>query len=231
MMGLHDRFLSWLLGRARGELPRDAALHASACEDCQQRAIAYDALLAIDPGASPLPVVPGIVDARRGLIPLEIPQQAIVLTAVVLLAVAVGIGTGGLLGGRTDVGNAPVASHRGEGIQAGGGGPSAPSDAPSVISRASPSLEPSPSSSEDATASPGTGTGSPLPPGPVAPPAGTPAPTTGAQPAPTTRPTPTNPVATASATPTATQTPAPSTEPTQPPASEEPSPSEAPSPP
>lgn len=228
MTGLHERFLIWLTGGARGELPRDAALHASACESCQRHAIAYDALLTIDPGASPLPPMPAVTDGgRAGLFQLEIPRQATVLAAVVLLAVTVGIGTGELLGGRAAVGDAPRPSPRGEGIQGGGGGPAVPSEAASPNGQASASQtsSPDPESSQEAAATPATVSGAPFSPGPVIPPGGPPP-----SPVPTLRPTPTVPPTTASPVPSPTVTPTAgaSAEPTEPPQSEEPSPSEAP---
>ena len=52
---LHERFLDWLFAGAKGDPPRDVALHASVCPDCSQWIAAYDALAGIDPGRAPLP--------------------------------------------------------------------------------------------------------------------------------------------------------------------------------
>lgn len=59
----HASFAEWLSHGARDDPPRVAALHASACPECQQLIEAFDALARIDVTALPLPAMP--VTARR----------------------------------------------------------------------------------------------------------------------------------------------------------------------
>ncbi len=125
MSDLHDRFGDWLLDGARVELPRDAALHASACDVCLRRAAAFDALLAIDPGAAMLPELGANV--RRGALPaFRLARMMSAVLAVVALSAAIGIGASGLLRDRAATGAAlSTPTPQGEGILGGaGGGPS-----------------------------------------------------------------------------------------------------------
>lgn len=57
----HGRFDEWLLAGARGEPPRDLALHASLCATCAARISAVDLLTSVDPGRAPKP--PSLVGA------------------------------------------------------------------------------------------------------------------------------------------------------------------------
>lgn len=52
---LHARFDAWLQDGAPDDPPRDAAIHASVCAECQRKVAALDGLLFIDLGLAPLP--------------------------------------------------------------------------------------------------------------------------------------------------------------------------------
>lgn len=221
MSDLHGRFAAWLTDGARGELPRDAALHASACDDCRVAAAAFDALLAIDPGAAALPPVhaaePSPLAPRLGML-----RAGVGVAAVLLLAVSVGIGAGGLLDQRTQLA-APDASLApdGEGVLAGGGAPAtpatpttetSPSGVPSA-SAAAPDGEPAPTP-DIGLATPGA-VATPLPSPTITPPAGTPPPSSSSSP--TTTPTAVPslpPIATPKPTPIPTPVPTPVPTPT-----------------
>ncbi|MDQ2673156.1 MAG: hypothetical protein M3Y40_00695, partial [Chloroflexota bacterium] len=225
MSDLHDRFRAWLTDGARTDLPRDAALHASACDACLRDAAAFDALLAIEPGAAPLPPVAAgthVRSVRAG----QLARAAAGVVAVAALAVSVGIGAGALLDRRADVG-ATLSSPtpQGEGILAGAGGAS--NNPEPTSSEAAPSEEPSRSpepSEASETDEPGPtpvpAVATPRPvitprPTSITPPIGTPRPSgsAAATPAPTAPPSAppsaTPPVETATPTPTPTPTPAP----------------------
>lgn len=85
----HRRFSAWLIAGAPGEPPRDAALHASVCDECMARVSALDALAAIDAGRALLP--PSIRAPQHGRIAtLRTPA----LAAGAVLVIALGIGAG-----------------------------------------------------------------------------------------------------------------------------------------
>jgi hypothetical protein len=65
----HLRFDQWLLAGARGEPPRDLALHASLCTACTARISALDMLAAVDPGRAAQP--PSLANARRPVMALR----------------------------------------------------------------------------------------------------------------------------------------------------------------
>ena len=52
---LHARFRDWLLAGSDEELPRDVAVHASVCGECQASAAAMDMLTAVDPSQAGMP--------------------------------------------------------------------------------------------------------------------------------------------------------------------------------
>ena len=236
MTDLHDRFSAWLANGARVDLPRDAALHASACEVCLRRAAAFDALLAIDPGAVALPAF----DARtRRSVPATVraARMASGVVAVVALAAAVGIGAGAVLDGRGESRESQATpTPLGEGVLGGAGGPSATPDDASPSDSAEASASTSPGASEEPEAS-GVAATTPIPrasnpvvfftPRPtatIAPPVGTPRPSSsvGASAPPTPVPsTPSTPAPTVAPTPVATPvpTPVPTPTPTEPPPS------------
>jgi hypothetical protein len=221
MSDLHGRFAEWLTDGARAELPRDAALHASACDACRRDAAAFDALLALDPGAAALPPVRAGSTSR--LAPrLGMLRAGVGVAAVLLLAVSVGIGAGGLLDQRAEPAAPDVSpTPDGEGLLAGGGAPST-SPTATATADASDSADPSTSAgpsdddpeptSEIGLATPGPAA-TPRPSTIITPPAGTPRPTSSsaATPAPTAPPS-LPPIATP--TPTPDPTPVPTPEPT-----------------
>jgi hypothetical protein len=224
MSDLHERFAAWLTDGARADLPRDAALHASACDACLRDAAAFDALLAIDPGAAPMP--PLVTSRPPSRLPaLGVLRTAVGVAAVLALAVSAGIGAGALLEQRAELG-ATVTSPTpdGEGILAGAGGPSATP----VESDAQESSSAEVSGSPDASDADASVAAEPTPvpalstPGPVAtprptitPPLGTPRPSSSiaATPAPTAAPTTPPPIDTPAPTPSPTPEPTPSPSP------------------
>jgi hypothetical protein len=246
MTDLHERFREWLLTGAPGEPPRDAALHASACDRCLADVAAVDALLAVDVAGADVPAL-AAGDPR----PIPGPGVRAVraisgVAAVGLLVVAAMIGAGALREDSAGPGAAapdPTESPDGEGILAG-----APSFTPAVSvmagtpspsASASESAEPSedPASSEVATGVAPTQPPFVAPPPPAITPGPTavvtPRPTTVATPVPTVQPTPApTPVPTTPATPVPTPepTPQPTPVPTPPPTVEPPPPSEEPAP-
>lgn len=93
----HRAFGSWLADGAAGEPPRDAALHASVCEECMRQVASLDALRAIDLGRAMLPasrLAPHVT--RRGTPSMRWAGAA---AASVMGAVIVGIGATQLLAG------------------------------------------------------------------------------------------------------------------------------------
>lgn len=64
-MDLHDAFRRWLISGQSGTLPRDVALHASACPECMRATAAFDGLSTIDPAAAPEPPVIGDLTPPR----------------------------------------------------------------------------------------------------------------------------------------------------------------------
>jgi hypothetical protein len=225
MTDLHDRFGAWLTDGARADLPRDAALHAAACDECRRDTAAFDALLAIDPGAASLPPVTAGRGSRAVAPPVRIIRAAAAVVAVLLLAVSVGIGAGSLLGGARSGAGSTLGSPtpRGEGVLGNAGGPQSTD---SADPRESSSVRPteSPATSAEPSGAPAAATPPPafptfrpvVTPGPTAvtPPIGTPPPsaTSAATPAPTALPSgPPSPtlVATPEPPPTEVPTPAP----------------------
>lgn len=64
-MDLHDAFRRWLISGHGAALPRDVAVHASACPSCRLAAGAFDALSAVDAAAAPEPQVLEPAHERR----------------------------------------------------------------------------------------------------------------------------------------------------------------------
>lgn len=208
MNDLHDRFAAWLIDGARGDPPRDLALHASGCERCLSAAGAFDALQAVDIGALPPPahsVRTSSVRRRAALIGAM--RAAASAAAALLVGTALVIGASSWFG-RDSTGTAIATRTPGEEVLA--GGPSIEPTAsgtlePTPSPRASPSTSPSPSALEtpasviQPTLAPRT-----LAPAPTTVPVSaapaTPRPTTAPTATPTPAPTPT-PIPSASATP------------------------------
>ena len=209
MTDLHDAFQGWLLQGARDELPRDVALHASACADCVQATAALDALASVDPGLAAVP--PVRVAAARGIPRGFLPIAA--AAAVLLLVVIGGIVFSGALVRGTPAAEGGVTTPTPGGAVLGGvpavsetAGPT-PSSTPSATASSSPSATAtptplsSPGAAQSATPEPAVVVGPvPAPPQPVPTPLPTPRPT----PTPLPTPAPTPPPA-----PTATPSPTP----------------------
>jgi hypothetical protein len=65
MMDLHDAFTRWLVSGQEGSLPRDVAVHASACPGCLRATGAFDALAYVDVASAPEPRVEEVVHADQ----------------------------------------------------------------------------------------------------------------------------------------------------------------------
>lgn len=231
MRDLHDGFAAWIAGGGRDELPRDVALHASGCEDCLRHAAAFDALLAVDPGAAPMPPVRAAPVPSTATGPMRIARAAAGTMAVVIV-----LGAGAIVGGNLFPPRAtePLVSATeptpAEGIL-GGVPPSTPSPPLVASESATPEASPSPSLDADptpavaaaaprptmgggpppiSTALPATPTPQPATPQPTPAPTVVPIPSDSPVPTPTPTPSPTTPPITPSPTPT----PTPSSEPT-----------------
>jgi hypothetical protein len=73
--GAHQRFTDWLVASPSGDPPRDLAVHAAGCPDCQRRITAMDELATVDLGLAGVPPAPPLADivwwstaARRGAV-------------------------------------------------------------------------------------------------------------------------------------------------------------------
>lgn len=230
MTDLHGRFREWLLAGAHGEPPRDAALHASACDRCLRDVAAMDALLAVDVAGAEVPLLP--LGAPRPIRSsgLRALRALSGVTAVGLLVLAAMIGAGALREntGASGVATDPTGSPDGEGILAGVPTVTAPPSSNEAAPSSTESADRSAAASEAPTPSEVAGEATPQPPfvappppaitpGPTA--ATTPRPTIAATPAPTLVPTdppaPTpSPTVAATPTPTPPPTPDPTPEPT-----------------
>lgn len=218
MTELHDAFEGWIVGGGRDALPRDVALHASACHECLGAAAAIDALGQVDTGAAPEPPAVPVAVRRAGFTP----AAAWATAAAAILVISGGYVVGSRLFGAA----LPTPSLAAAAASAGpilGGGVLAGTPMPTP-SEAGGSPEPSESGSGDDSPSPAASQAQPpisLPslrpsPPPVATlapsPTGLPTPT--AAPTPVATPTPPAPTPTPTATPTPTPTPTPSPTPT-----------------
>ncbi len=207
----HRTFAAWLAGGAPGEPPRDAALHASVCDECLGWLAALDALWAVDVGSASPPASRTAAAAAVRRITVS-PRLAALTAAGTLGAVLLGVSGSLLLAGRP-----PVTPLRGAGDVLGGTGTPAATRSPLV---ASPDARATPRESGVATS-----------PRPSAKPARTARPTFAPRPTltpptarPTPRPTPTpSPAFSVGPTPTITPTSTPFPSPTTPSASASPS--------
>jgi hypothetical protein len=207
-MDLHEAFETWLLRGTRQSLPRDVAVHASACPSCLRSARAFDGLAGIDTGIAEMPPIRVVGGHRRGGL---LPATASI--AVVVLVIGAGVVVGGTLF-RTPP-ELPVAAGTptpAGAVLGGQGSPQAPETASSSPSPTA-SSSPTPTPTTSPTASAGTGAAAPNPtmgggPPPVVPgPTPTPRPRSAPTPRPSATPAPTAP-------PTPVQTPSPTAVPT-----------------
>lgn len=232
----HHRFTDWLASGASGEPPRDLAVHAASCPECQSRIAAMDALAMVDLGLAGLPEEQSKASgvawpylARRGAMSAS-GLAAVIAVAFIgwrfFLAPEVGVGidsspTQVILGGASSL--QPSATPGADGSLVPGSTPGAtPPDTPGATI---PPFGPTPPLGPPAPGQPpfvpGSPTSGPLP---TFGPGVTPAPTTGpgpSQPPPTQPPTPppTQPPPTQPPTPPPTPqpTPPPTPRPTPPP--------------
>lgn len=212
MTDLHDRFTAWLVNGAGDDLPRDVALHAYACPECQRHTAAFDTLSLVDLARAPLP-------ASRASSPQPVrgaPVRRIAagVAVVALLALAVGLGAPRLLGlggGDPAAGDAP----RNEGVLGGTPRPR-PTATATASATATPTPTPEPTPAVATLAPVPTAPPPVAPPPPTAPPADTPPPppeTPAPTPPPTATPEPPTPSPTPAPAPTATPTPTPTATP------------------
>lgn len=206
MTELHERFTQWLIAGASEDLPRDVALHAYACPDCQRMSAAFDGLASVDLVRAPLP--PSRV-APLDAAPAVPARQLMASVAVVgLVAIAIAFAGPRLLGSREGSGSQTGDVTRNEGVLAGTPMPTASvAPSPTATATSTPTSEPTsattlaPAATPQPPAPPQPTPAPPIPPPPPPPPPQpTPAPTLApATPAPTPAP----------PTPTAVPTPSP----------------------
>jgi hypothetical protein len=203
----HGRFAAWLMAAGEEDPPRDLAVHASLCSECQLEVAAFDMLTGIDLSRAGMPPPRALVSRGR----LGTAGRVAVAVSGAAAVAAIGVGgwrlaeAGGLGGGR--VSEPPT-----QAVLGNTGHPEslpAASPSPGDLATSRESAD-SPTPSPSAGASAGSGV-VPLPPPPVA----TPRPAT---PSKTPKPsiiiaTPT-PVPTPAVTPTPDPTAEPTTEPT-----------------
>ena len=211
---LHARFGAWMAGGALGEPPRDAALHASVCEDCLSLLAARDALAAIDTGRAALP--PSRLGHRAAPRPIvRVARMGLATAGVVVLGAVLAFGASRLIAGRglsvARESAPPIAG----GVLGAVGAPSASAASASPRAPTTPSAKPTPSASPTAALTPSAGEPPPAAPPPppfvslaasASPVNPTPTPSRAPTPAPTRSPTP-SPSPTASPTPSPTPVP------------------------
>jgi hypothetical protein len=142
----HARFSAWLLAGARGEPPRDLALHASVCPECTRAIAAIDLLSQIDTGRAKMPFWEGADEEPGGLV--RAGRFAAAASGVMLIAVVTGIGVSQLIANTRGPGGVGLSSGTPQqGVLGGSGTPAASPDtgkapASSPTPTASPSDEP-----------------------------------------------------------------------------------------
>jgi hypothetical protein len=207
----HRRFADWLLAATDDDPPRDLAVHASLCPECQLQIAAFDMLTAIDLARAEMP--PSRAHASKGR--LGTPGRVAVAVGGAAAMAAIGVGgwrlaeAGGLTGQASEAPTQEVLGNTGHPPTTPAVSPSA--GAPATTAESADSQ--SPKASPRASASSGA---LPLPP----PPAATARPTT--TPTKTPKPSIIAPSPTPLPTPVVTPTPDPTADPTP-----EPSPSAA----
>ena len=60
--GAHQRFTDWLVVDPSGDPPRDLAVHAASCPECQRHIAAMDELAAVDLGLAGIPPAPPLAE-------------------------------------------------------------------------------------------------------------------------------------------------------------------------
>ena len=204
----HQRFGEWLETLSDEDPPRDLAVHAAVCVDCQQQIAAVDMLTAIDlarAGAPPTRPLPTSGWIRSG-------GRVVVVVGGVVALTAVGLG-GWRLILASDLWGGPGTESPTQAVLGGTGKPE-PTPAVSEQATAQPAtVDPTPSEAA-ATAAPPQGVATTIP-QPPAPPTAQPTVRPSATLRPTRTPAPTAvPTPAPTAVPTATPTPAPTPAPT-----------------
>jgi len=214
----HRRFAEWLLASADDDPPRDLAVHASLCPDCQRQIAALDMLTGIEPANAGTPPIRAGGAVRRNAV------AGRVAVAVGGVAAVAAIGVGGWR----------LIEATGLGIGAGGESPTQevlgntgqPEATHSPIPSHAASEQASPTTTVEASAQP-TVDGSPGLPPVTLPPASIPSPTAG----PTRTPRPTsNPRGSTAPSPTPAPTATPAPTETPPEVTPTPNPEETPTP-
>ena len=226
--GSHQRFTDWLVAGSSGDPPRDLAVHAASCPECQRRIAAMDGLATVDLGLAGIPPAPPLAEGFGW--PVAARRSAVLVGGLALFAALAFAGwrtflasppavagndpspTQAVLGG---TGSPQPSSSRG---RAESSAPSAPGASPSgaVTPTIPPFLgSPAPGQSPFPPAQPTSGPDATSPPGATPRPtfAATPPPQPTAPPTPEPTPPPT-PEPTAPPTPEPTPPPEPTPEPT-----------------
>jgi hypothetical protein len=125
----HQRFTEWLEGTADGDPPRDLAVHAAVCADCQELIAAIDMLTAVDPALAGVPMVRPLPLGGW----LQTNGRAAVTAGGLAALLAVGIGSWQLIQTTGVVFELPVESP----TQAVQGNTGAPQATPSATTQAS----------------------------------------------------------------------------------------------
>ncbi|MEP6469217.1 MAG: hypothetical protein ABJC24_05550 [Chloroflexota bacterium] len=141
----HRRFAAWLLAGTDDDPPRDLAVHASVCRECQREIAAFDMLTAIDTVRAGMPP-PRELAARRRRGATERVAVAVSGAAAV---VAIGVGgwrlaEAGGLGTASEPPTQAVLGHTGHPETTAAASPSAGTGATTEGSADSPSPSPSP---------------------------------------------------------------------------------------
>jgi hypothetical protein len=217
-MELHDIFSRWLVSGQEGSLPRDVAVHASACPACLRAAAAFDALAFVDPRSAPEPPVIDTAYADQRAKVVRGAMWAAGVTALLVIATTGVMAANGVFSPSLPaVAAASIAPTPGGSLTEGVLG-NRRTPIPTTSDRSTPSAEASAGESGEAEPSgpPGIGAGAPAPTptfwGPPLPGASAvPVPAPSVRPSPTPRATA---AATATPTPTPTATPTPTPTPT-----------------
>jgi hypothetical protein len=89
----HGRFGEWLTAAPDEEPPRDLAVHASVCRECQRQIAALDLLTTIDPARAGLPPLRPVATRSRW----RTASRVAAAMAGILAVVAIGVGSWRLL--------------------------------------------------------------------------------------------------------------------------------------
>jgi len=90
----HQRFHDWLSAGADGDPPRDVAVHASVCAECQQSIAALDLIAGVNPGLASMPAEPTGREWSR----LVVAGRLVGATAILFSAAILGVGVSQLVG-------------------------------------------------------------------------------------------------------------------------------------